>query len=72
MNSEYANLSGVLYSNVSVRTYPFAKRMGEDFVFIHNPLATNNRLPYGFLKVGREYTPIKDKEGYKITVTNWN
>jgi hypothetical protein len=72
INPEYANLSGVLYSHVSIRTYPFTKRMGEDFVFIHNPLATKNRVPHGFLKVGREYIPTEDKDGYKINVTNWN
>jgi len=67
LNPEYANLSGVLYSHVSVRKVP--KKMGEDFVLIHNPLATN-RLPYGFLKVGREYIPTEDNEGYTINVTN--
>lgn len=70
VNPEYANLSGVLYSHVSVRKIP--ERMGEDFVFIHNPLATNNRLPHGFLKVGREYIPTEDNGGYAINVTNWN
>jgi len=70
LNPEYANLSGVLYSHVSVRKVP--KKMGEDFVFIHNPLATTNRLPYGFLKVGREYMPTEDSEGYAINATNWN
>ena len=45
--------------------------MGEDFVLIHNPLATN-RLPYGFLKVGREYIPYEDNEEYTLKVTNWN
>lgn len=70
LNPEYANLSGVLYSHVSVRKVP--EKMGEDFVFIHNPLAINNRLPHGFLKVGREYIPTEDNEGYAINVTNWN
>jgi len=70
LNPEYANLSGVLHSHVSVRKVP--EKMGEDFVFIHNPLATNNRLPYGFLKVGREYIPTEDNERYAINVTNWN
>jgi len=69
LNPDYTNLSGVLYSRISVRNVP--EKMGEDFVFIHNPLATN-QLPYGFLKVGREYIPTEDNEGYAINVTNWN
>jgi hypothetical protein len=72
LNPVYANLSGVLYSHVSVGTYPFTKQMGEDFVFLHNPLATKNRIPHGFLKVGREYIPTEDNGGYKINATNWN
>jgi hypothetical protein len=70
LDPEYANLSGVLYSHVSIRKVP--EKMGEDFIFIHNPLATSNRLPYGFLKVGREYIPTEDNEGYAIKVTNWD
>jgi type I restriction enzyme S subunit len=69
LNPEYASLSGVLYSYASVRKVP--NKMGEDFVLIHNPLATN-RLPYGFLKVGREYIPTEDNGEYTINVTNWN
>jgi len=72
LNPEYANLSGVLYSHVSARTSPFDKRMGEDFVFIHNPLATDNNLPRGFLKAGREYVPTEENEGYTIKVTSWS
>jgi hypothetical protein len=70
INPEYANLSGVLYSHVSIRKIP--EKMGEDFVFVHNPLAINNQLPHGFLKVGREYIPTEGSEGYAINVTNWN
>ena len=46
--------------------------MGEDFVFIHNTLASNNRLPHDFLKVGREYVATEDDDGYAIEVTDWN
>jgi hypothetical protein len=69
LNPQYATLSGVLYSHVSVRKVP--EKMGEDFVLIHNPLSTN-RLPYGFSKVRREYMPTEDNDGYTINVTNWN
>ena len=70
LDPEYANLGGVLYSHVSVWNVP--EKMGEDFVFIHNPLASNNRLPHGFLKVGREYVATEDDDGYAIEVTDWN
>jgi len=69
VNPEYANLSGVLYSHASVRN--IGEKMGEDFIFIHNPLATN-KIPHGFLKVGREYIPIENNKGYKMNVTNWS
>ncbi len=69
LDPQYANLSGVLYSHVSVRKIP--QKMGEDFVFVHNPLAANP-MPRGLLKVGREYIPVENEEhGYAISVTNW-
>ncbi len=69
MNPEYTYLSGVIYSYASVRKIP--NKMGEDFVFIHNPLAIT-QLPHGFLKAGREYTANEDNGEYTITITNWN
>jgi len=71
LNPKYSNLSGVPFpfSLASVRKVP--EKMGEDFVFIHNPLATNG-IPKGFLKVGREYFPIEGDEGYKVEITNWS
>ena len=70
LDPKYANLSGVLHSHVSIRKVP--EKMGEDFVFVHNPLAINNRFPYGLLKVGREYVPTKDSGGYSLRVSYWN
>lgn len=69
LNPEYAGLSGVLYSRTSVRSV--GQKMGEDFVLVHNPLATN-KIPHGFLKCGREYIPIENDNGYTLEVTNWN
>jgi hypothetical protein len=69
LNPEYASLSGIFYSCASVRKVP--NKMGEDFVLIHNPLATN-RLSYRFLKIGREYMATEDNGEYAINVTNWN
>lgn len=71
LNPEYSNLSGVIYSHTSVRAYPFDKKMGQDFIFIHNHLATN-KLWHGFLKVGREYIATENGEEYAINPTNWN
>jgi len=55
---------------MSVRAYPFDKRMGQDFTFIHNPLAIN-KLQHGFLKVGREYIATETDDEYAINATNW-
>jgi type I restriction enzyme S subunit len=70
LDPEYSNLSGVVYSHTSVRAYPFAKRMGQDFIFIHNPLAIN-KLRHGFLKVGREYVATENDDEYALNATNW-
>jgi hypothetical protein len=71
LDPEYSNLSGVIYSHSSVRSSPFARKMGQDFTFIHNPLATN-QLQHGFLKVGREYIATENNDGYTISTTTWN
>jgi type I restriction enzyme S subunit len=52
LRKEYEGISGVLFSRSSILR--LSNRMGEDFIFVHNPLALN-KLPEGWLKVGREY-----------------
>lgn len=52
LRKEYEGISGVIFSNVGIRN--FHSKMGNDFIFVHNPLALN-QLPEGWLKVGYEY-----------------
>ena len=49
---EYEGISGIIFSRVSI--HGFSSDMGADFIFVHNPLALN-KLPEGWLGVGREY-----------------
>jgi hypothetical protein len=49
---EYNGISGIIFSRASVRE--FQKQPGEDFIFIHNPLAIN-KLYDGWLGIGWEY-----------------
>lgn len=70
LSRDYRQLSGILYSRASVRNIP--PKIGGDFVFVHNPLANDNQLPFGFLKVGQEYFPKEDDGGWKLEVTEWD
>lgn len=70
LDQKYSKLSGILYSGVGVRK--IYNRMGEDFVFIHNPLAGENAIAPGFLKVGVEYIAYEKTSSYEIHSTNWN
>jgi hypothetical protein len=45
--------------------------MGGNFVFVHNPLASNP-LSAGFLKVGREYVPSYTDDEPMLTATDWD
>jgi hypothetical protein len=69
LNPKYENLSGIVYSGVGIRKIP--ERIGEDFVFIHNPLA-KNPISHGFLKVGTEYIAYEKANNYEIQPTKWN
>lgn len=51
-SKEYEGISGILFSKVGIDN--FRTRPGEDFIFIHNPLALN-KLPLGWLGIGWEY-----------------
>jgi hypothetical protein len=69
LNPAYKNLSGVIYSGASVQN--LVRQLGEDFIFIHNPL-TRNPIPHGFINIGREYTAQEGANGYTITCRDWN
>ena len=68
-NTDYENLSGIIFSRASVNR-PI-KPLGADFLFINNPLA-KNPVPPGLFKLGREYTAHKASDGYDITSREWN
>jgi len=52
LDENHKGISGLLFSNVSILNTP--EKPGDDFILIHNPLATN-RISDGWLKMGREY-----------------
>ncbi|MBD2487629.1 hypothetical protein [Aulosira sp. FACHB-615] len=49
---EYSGISAILFSCMDVLNRP--NEFGDDFVLLHNPLATR-QFPQGFFKLGREY-----------------
>ncbi len=52
LNSKYAGISGIIFSNDSLISMP--KKVGEGLLFVHNPNA-RNRLSQGWLRAGCEY-----------------
>lgn len=65
LNSKYADISAVIYSNVDVLNIP--DNLGNGMLLFHNPLA-RNPLPLGFLQCGVEYW-VDDEE---LKNQNWN
>jgi hypothetical protein len=59
---EYEGISGVIFSRADILN--IHRKMGSDLIFIHNPLALNP-VPFGWLKVGREYRANSVLEGRK-------
>ncbi len=68
-DDRYSKLSGIIYTRVDAGNP--TPMMGQDFVFIHNPIATNP-LPKGFFKFGEEYFAV-DMMGdeFSIEMKNW-
>ena len=67
-NDDYSGLSGVLYSRTSLFNRP--PRMGNNFLFIHNPLA-RNPIPYGFFKLGIEYSVKVEPDSFSLSKKEW-
>jgi len=65
----YSGISAVLYSRAGVSKLPL--KTGEDFVFVHNPLATS-KVEHGFIKIGKEYIAQEETNKYKIVTVDWN
>ncbi len=63
LNKEYTNLSGVLYSRAGIRNFP--EKTGGDFVFVHNPLATN-QIPSKFIPCQQEWIAVEKPENWEI------
>jgi len=57
-NEEFSFISAFLYSCIDPLNIP--NNMGDDYIFIHNPLA-RNKLLIGFLKLGREFYRKENK-----------
>jgi hypothetical protein len=52
LDEQYADISGIFFSNVIFKN--FLSALGTDFIYLHNPKATNP-LSAGWSKVGTEY-----------------
>ena len=69
-SKSYEQLSGILYSRASIRNW--TRNLGEDFIFIHNPTATN-KIPLGYFEVKREYFAVDNGDGsYSLTYHSIN
>ena len=64
---EHEGISGIIFSRV-FGIYEFCSEMGRDFIFVHNPLASN-KLPEGWLRVGREY---RFDKGNSLECRRWS
>jgi len=62
LEEKYRGISGIIFSRVDI--HQFRTPFGNDFIFVHNPLATN-KLPEGWLRVGREYRFEDDSLQYR-------
>lgn len=68
VNPDYADLSAIIFAYVSSGRMP--PRPGENFVLVHNPLASHALSP-GFLKVGCEYVPSQRAGRCVLSRTDW-
>ena len=63
IKSEYSNITAIIFSNVDFAN--LTPTMGDDFIIIHNPLASI-KLPDNFPEVGREYKAELSKDTIKL------
>lgn len=59
LKEKHKQISGILFSTINCINYP--DTLGDDFIFIHNPLA-ENRLPKEIFSKFTQYHMIKDTE----------
>lgn len=65
LDASFSGISGILFSNSDFLNHPH--KIGNEFIFIHNPLANNPMSP-GWLPIGREFQVKNDV----LEVKNWN
>lgn len=66
-NKCHNSVSGIIYCNDNILNSPrYPKEMGENFIFVHNPLA-KNPLPNNFFPFGSIY---KEKNNYICKIRN--
>ncbi|XUW99834.1 MAG: hypothetical protein TUN42_08040 [Dehalogenimonas sp.] len=64
LDNSYSYISGILYSRASVRTFP--EMVGDDFIFVHNPLAINP-VHKKFIPCSKEFVANKDPDSWQIS-----
>jgi len=68
LDRDYEGLSGILYSRTDLFNKPPV--MGDNFIFIHNPLA-KNQIPHGYFKFGTEYSIKVKPKSFSFERKNW-
>ncbi len=64
---EYTPITGIMFSHCSAANCLHPR--GEEFMFIHNPIA-KNPIPRGFFAFGVEYTAVMKGDGYELEEIN--
>jgi type I restriction enzyme S subunit len=68
LNRDYEGVSGLLYSKTDLFNKP--RNMGDNFIFVHNPLA-KNPIPYGYFNFGIEYYIELEPGSFTIHSHKW-
>ncbi|MCZ6802597.1 MAG: hypothetical protein O7D86_01315 [Proteobacteria bacterium] len=68
IDEHYTYLSGVLFSNSDCYNRPVIN--GEDFIFVHNPIAKIS-VPHELFNIGREYIADPSGNEYILRFNDW-
>lgn len=69
LNPDYEGLSGIIFSRKDLFNLP--SHMGDEFTFIHNPLATNP-IHHEFFKFGVEFVITLAADHFSVDRNFWN
>ncbi len=69
LNPDYQGLSGIIYSQKDLFNLP--SQMGDEFIFVHNPLA-KNPIPDEYFKFGVEYVITLAADHFSFNRNYWN